>query len=88
MYNDRAGEVGRTLNARTSIQTPFWQEGVQLVHLASGAALSPETSAFCLEVARTAKKHGTLVSFDLNYRASFWENREEDSAGYSLKSPA
>ena len=80
MYNDRAGEVGRTLNAKDfDLERLFGQEGVQLVHL-SGliAALSPETSAFCLEVARTAKKHGTLVSFDLNYRASFWENREEE----------
>ena len=80
VYNDRAGEVGRTLNAKDfDLERLFGQEGVQLVHL-SGliAALSPETSAFCLEVARTAKKHGTLVSFDLNYRASFWENREEE----------
>jgi 2-dehydro-3-deoxygluconokinase len=29
-------------------------------------------------VARTAKKHGTRISFDLNYRASFWKGREEE----------
>jgi 2-dehydro-3-deoxygluconokinase len=49
------------------------------VHL-SGliAALSPETSRFCLEIARAAKKHGTRISFDLNHRASFWEGREQE----------
>ena len=42
------------------------------------AALSPETSQFCLELARAAKQYGTLISFDLNYRASFWKGREEE----------
>lgn len=57
----------------------FGREGVQLIHL-SGliAALSPETSTFCLELARAAKKYGTLISFDLNYRASFWKGRESE----------
>ena len=42
------------------------------------AALSPETSQFCLELARAAKKYGTVISMDMNYRATFWENREEE----------
>ena len=42
------------------------------------AALSPETSQFCLEIARAAKKYGTRISFDLNHRASFWEGREKE----------
>jgi 2-dehydro-3-deoxygluconokinase len=52
---------------------------VQIVHL-SGliGALSPETSTFCLEIARAAKRHGSLISFDLNHRASFWEGREKE----------
>lgn len=77
--NDRAGEVGRTLNVKDfDLERIFGEEGVQIVHL-SGliAALSDETSTFCLEIARAAKKHGTLISFDLNYRASFWKGREE-----------
>ena len=54
-------------------------EGVQIVHL-SGliAALSPETGRFCLEIARAAKKYGTRISFDLNFRASFWAGREQE----------
>jgi len=80
VHNDRAGEVGRTLDVKDfDLDRIFGEEGVQLVHL-SGliGALSPRTSEFCLELARAAKKHGTRVSFDLNYRASFWKGREEE----------
>lgn len=80
VHNDRAGEVGRTLNVKDfDLDRIFGQEGVQIVHL-SGliAALSPETGTFCLEIARAAKKHGTAISFDLNHRASFWEGREAE----------
>lgn len=80
VQNDRAGEVGRTLNVNDfDLERIFGEEGVQIVHL-SGliAALSPETSTFCLEIARAAKKYGTLISFDLNYRASFWKGREAE----------
>ncbi len=79
VFNDRAGEVGRTLNAKDfDLERIFGEEGVQIVHL-SGliGALSPETTQFCLEVARAAKKHGSRISFDLNHRASFWKGREE-----------
>ncbi len=80
VHNDRAGEVGRILNVKDfDLERIFGQEGVQIVHL-SGliAALSPDTSQFCLDIARTAKKYGTKISFDLNHRASFWEGREEE----------
>jgi len=80
VHNDRAGEVGRTLNVKDfDLDRIFGKEGVQLVHL-SGlvGALSPETSRFCLEIARSAKKYGTRISFDLNHRASFWKGREKE----------
>lgn len=80
VQNDRAGEVGRTLNVNDfDLDQIFGKEGVQIVHL-SGliGALSPETSNFCLELARAAKKYGTKISFDLNYRASFWKGREKE----------
>jgi len=78
--NDRAGEVGRTLSIKDfDLDRIFGKEGVAILHL-SGliGALSPETSKFCLELARAAKKYGTLISFDLNYRASFWKGREQE----------
>lgn len=80
VWNDRAGEVGRTLKAEDyDLDRLFDTDGVQILHL-SGliAALSPETGRFCLELARRAHASGTAVSFDLNYRASFWKNREDE----------
>ena len=80
VLNDRAGEVGRTLNVKDfDLEKLFVKEGVQILHL-SGliGALSPETSEFCLQLARYAKKTGTRISFDLNYRASFWKGREKE----------
>ncbi len=80
VHNDRAGEVGRTLNIDDfDLDRIFGQEGVAVLHL-SGliGALSPETGKFCLELARAAKKYGTLISFDLNFRATFWKGREQE----------
>ncbi len=80
VHNDRAGEVGRTLKVEDfDLDRLFAKEGVRILHL-SGliAALSVETGTFCLELARAAKKHDTKISFDLNYRASFWRNREAE----------
>ncbi len=80
VWNDRAGEVGRTLSIDDfDIPRIFGEEGVEFLHI-SGliAALSPETSAFCVELAKAAKGYGTKVSFDLNHRASFWEGRDEE----------
>lgn len=80
VHNDRAGEVGRTLNVKDfDLEKIFGKEGVQIIHV-SGliGALSPDTGKFCLELARAAKKHDTRISFDLNYRASFWKNREKE----------
>jgi len=80
VHNDRAGEVGRTLRVDDfDLDRIFGTEGVQLMHL-SGliGALSPDTGRFCLELARAAKKHGTRISFDLNYRATFWKGRQDE----------
>ena len=80
VWNDRAGEVGRTLSIdEFDVERIFGEEGVGILHL-SGliAAMSPETTQCCLELAKAAKKHGTLVSFDLNYRATFWKGRETE----------
>ena len=78
--NDRAGEVGRTLNAADfDLDRLFGEEGCRILHL-SGlvAALSEDATKCCLEVVRKAKQYGTVISFDMNYRASFWEGREKE----------
>jgi 2-dehydro-3-deoxygluconokinase len=80
VQNDRAGEVGRELSADDfDLERIFAKDGAKIVHL-SGliAALSPKTSKFCLDIARVAKENGSLISFDLNYRASFWKGREKE----------
>ena len=79
VHNDRAGEAGRTLSAGDfDLDRIFEEEGVRIVHT-SGlfAALSPSTGELCLEIARAARKAGSVVSFDLNYRASFWEEEPD-----------
>ena len=80
VQNDRAGEVGLTLSADDfDLDRLFVEEGCKILHL-SGliAALSSETGRCCVEVVKAAKKAGTRISFDLNYRASFWKGREEE----------
>ena len=80
VWNDRAGEVGRTIRPEDfDLERIFGTEGVGILHL-SGliAAMSPETTETCLRLAEVAKANGTLVSFDLNYRATFWKGREEE----------
>ncbi len=80
VWNDRAGEVGRTLSIdEFDIPHIFGNEGVDILHI-SGliAALSPQTAEFCAELAKQAKTYGTRVAFDLNYRASFWVGREKE----------
>lgn len=80
VWNDRAGEVGQTLDIKDfDLEKIFKDEGAQILHL-SGliCALSQKTSVFCLELAKAAKKYGTKISFDLNYRASFWKGREQE----------
>lgn len=82
VQNDRAGEVGRELDASDfDLERIFDVEGTKLVHM-SGlvAALSEKSSNFCLQIARVAKKHNARISFDLNHRASFWQGREKELA--------
>ena len=80
VWNDRAGEVGRTISPEDfDLERIFKEEGVEILHL-SGliAAMSEDTTKACLAIAEYAKSCGTLISFDLNYRATFWKGREQE----------
>jgi 2-dehydro-3-deoxygluconokinase len=80
VHNDRSGEVGKTLNTKDfNLTKLFLEDGVKLIHI-SGliASLSENSAKFCVELAKKAKTSGTKVSFDLNYRASFWKNRRDE----------
>ncbi len=53
----------------------FGQAGARWFHTGGiFAALSDGTAALALEAIQAAKQHGTLVSYDLNYRPSLWRN--------------
>ena len=53
----------------------FGQLGVRWFHTGGiFAALSESTAALTIEAVQAAKKHGTIVSYDLNYRPSLWKS--------------
>lgn len=52
----------------------FGELGVRWLHTGGiFAALSETTGDLVIEAAQSAKKHGTIVSYDLNYRPSLWK---------------
>lgn len=53
----------------------FGTLGVRWLHTGGiFAALSDTTAKVVIEAVKTAKKYGTTVSYDLNYRPSLWSN--------------
>lgn len=53
----------------------FGEEGVRWFHTGGiFAALSASTPEVVIEAITAAKQHGTVVSYDLNYRPSLWES--------------
>jgi 2-dehydro-3-deoxygluconokinase len=53
----------------------FGQLGVRWFHTGGiFAALSETTAALTVEAVAAARKHGTIVSYDLNYRPSLWKS--------------
>ena len=52
----------------------FGKLGVRWFHTGGiFAALSESTAAMTIEAVKAANKHGTIVSYDLNYRPSLWK---------------
>lgn len=53
----------------------FGKLGVRWLHTGGiYAALSATTAEVVLEAVQAAKRHGTIVSYDLNYRPSLWKS--------------
>lgn len=53
----------------------FGKEGVRWLHTGGiYAALSESAAALTEEAVAAAQKHGTIVSYDLNYRPSLWKS--------------
>lgn len=54
----------------------FGRQGVRWFHTGGiYAALSETTPEVVLQAVKIAKKYGTIVSYDLNYRPSLWKSR-------------
>jgi len=54
----------------------FGEEGVRWFHTGGiFAALAPNTAEAVIEAVEVARKYGTIVSYDLNYRASLWKSQ-------------
>ena len=59
----------------------FGREGVRWFHTGGVfAALALQTREVVLEAISAARRHGTVVSFDLNYRASLWNSLPDPEA--------
>jgi 2-dehydro-3-deoxygluconokinase len=53
----------------------FGRDGARWFHCGGiFAALAPNTAELALEAMTAARSHGTVVSFDLNYRPSLWKS--------------
>jgi 2-dehydro-3-deoxygluconokinase len=53
----------------------FGRQGVRWLHTGGiFAALSDTTPPLVIEAVRAARRHGTIVSYDLNYRPSLWKS--------------
>jgi 2-dehydro-3-deoxygluconokinase len=56
-------------------QKIFGEDGARWFHTGGVfAALSDTTPEVVIEAVQVAKQHGAIVSYDLNYRPSLWEN--------------
>ena len=53
----------------------FGRQGIRWFHTGGiFAALSDTTAPLALEAVQAARKHGAIVSYDLNYRPSLWQS--------------
>jgi 2-dehydro-3-deoxygluconokinase len=63
----------------------FGAHGTRWLHTGGiFAGLSETTAALAVEACQAAKKHGIIVSYDLNYRPSLWQERGGFAAAQAL----
>ena len=73
--SDRANSAASKLKAGDiDFDKIFNQDGTRWFHTGGiFAALSEKAPEIIIEAAKAAKKAGTIISYDLNYRASLWK---------------
>jgi len=77
VFYNRSNEAGALLKPGDFDWNTIFGKGVRWFH--SGgifAALSETTSDLIIEAMQAAQKHGTVTSFDLNYRAKLWSSMD------------
>jgi 2-dehydro-3-deoxygluconokinase len=74
--SDRANSAASQLKAGDiDWERIFGRDGIRWFHTGGiFAGLSPTTPDVIIEAVTTAKKHGVVVSYDLNYRDSLWRD--------------
>jgi 2-dehydro-3-deoxygluconokinase len=74
--SDRGHSAAATLQpGDVDWEAIFGRDGTRWFHCGGiFAALAPNTAELALEAMKAARHHGTIVSFDLNYRPSLWKS--------------
>ena len=63
----------------------FGEEGVRWFHTGGiFAGLASNTAEAVIEAVEAARRHGTVVSYDLNYRASLWKSQGGQEAAQRI----
>ena len=72
--SDRANTaISKAAPSDFDFEKIFGQDGVRWLHTGGiYAALSEHSCETVIEASKTAKKYGTVISYDLNYRPSMW----------------
>ncbi len=83
--SDRANSAASQLKPGDVDWDAVFGEGVRWFHTGGVfAALSDTTAELAVEAARAARRHGTVVSYDLNYRPSLWKARGGQDAAAAV----
>lgn len=84
--SDRAHTaVSQMVPGEVDWETIFGSEGVRWFHTGGiFSALSASTAEVTIEALEAARKHGTIVSYDLNYRPSLWKRHGGQDAAIEV----
>ena len=84
--SDRANSAASQMRAdEVDWDHLFGTEGVRWLHTGGiFAALSETTAQTAVAAVEAARRHGTVVSYDLNYRASLWNSHPDPDAARTI----